>query len=302
MLKFVIKMAIETQRSPLKTVKIFDVKITSTPKERLLSYVQRKIDSGDKLYIVTPNPEQLLLAEEDGEFRNVLNSAEISIPDGIGLVAAYKYSTMPRPRSVVKRIFALVRQGLQVGIAVVFDQKWLQSDLKLIKGRVFLLDLIYLAAVHRYKCVLLGDEKKSAQKAVTKLKEKFSSLQIWGFSGPFLDNNGMPKSDKDILSEERLIRKVNKISPQFLFVGFGAPKQEKWLFRNFDRLSFNCAMVVGGTFDYIGGTRRHVPVWIENINMEWIYRLLTGSQRPGRVLNATLKFATRVFLNKLFKG
>ena len=75
-----------------------------------------------------------------------------------------------------------------------------------------------------------------------------------------------------------------------LFVAFGAPKQEKWVYRSLNRLNTGLVMVVGGTFDYIAGKQKLPNKLIERIGLEWLWRLLTGSQRIDRVFNAVVKF------------
>lgn len=282
----------------LKQAKILDVTVNSTSYEQVLSYVQNLLRKEEKFYIVTPNPEQVMLAQDDEYFKNILNNADISIPDGIGLVAASMYDNLPRPTRVVRRLITLLKQGIEVGFAVMFDQKRLQRDLKLIKGRKVFEDLIILCNDKSLCVCLVGDDKKSAQKAAAKLRQKYPNLHIHAVTGPALDSNGAPKKKGEV-EEESVVKTINGINPDLLFIGYGAPKQEKWLYRLFDNLNFKCAMVVGGTFDYICGTRSLVPKWVEDFNFEWLYRLLTGSQKPARIFAAFPQFAFRVFLNKM---
>ena len=75
-----------------------------------------------------------------------------------------------------------------------------------------------------------------------------------------------------------------------LFVAFGAPKQEKWVYRNLEQLKCNLVMVVGGSFDYVAGTRKDVPHIVNKAGLEWLWRLLTGSQNIERIFNAVIKF------------
>lgn len=299
MLLFLCKVVHKMSKNSLKTVNILDIKLNSTSYKQVLTYIQEKLEGKEKFYIVTPNPEQVLLASDDELFKNILNNAAVSVPDGIGLIAAYKYMQLPRPKPVLKRIITLLKQGIHVGLAVIFDQKWLQSDLTLIKGRKLYEELMISADKKGQTAVFLGDDKQSAQKAAAQLREKLKNIKIHAFTGPVLNKNGNIKKRSDIEFENKLIGKINKVNPDFLFIGFGTPKQEKWLYRNYDRISFKCAAHIGGTFDYISGTRRSVPKWVEDYNFEWLFRLLSGSQRPSRIFAAVPQFAFRVFLNKL---
>ncbi|KKQ24859.1 MAG: Polysaccharide pyruvyl transferase CsaB [Candidatus Woesebacteria bacterium GW2011_GWA1_37_8] len=286
-------------RNSLKQVKILDININSTSNSEVLAYIEKKIEEKQKFYIVTPNPEQVLLAQDDELFKNIINAAEVSVPDGIGLIAGFKFSQLARPKKIIKRLILLLKQGFQVGLAVVFDQKWLQSDLSLIKGRKLFEELLIMADKKKLTCVFIGDDKQSAQKAAARLREKLKSVIIHAMTGPLLDKNGVLKKRVDETFEKELVERINNYTPDLLLIGFGTPKQEKWMYRLYDKLNFSCAAHVGGTFDYFSGTRKSVPKWIEDYNFEWLFRLFTGSQKPARVFAAFPQFAFRVFLNKL---
>lgn len=284
-----------------KYVKILGVKVDSTTKHGVLRKVQSKLRKKNKFYVVTPNPEQVLIAINDPQYKDILNSADISIPDGIGLVAASKFNLLPRPKNIIKRVFTLFAQGMGVGFSVIFDKEWLFTELKLIKGREIFIELIKLANKKHWKVVLVGDSLNSAQKAAKKLKENFIKLNIAGFTGPDLRDNGMPMSIKDKAIEEGVLKSINKEKPDFLFVGFRSPVQEKWVYRWYDKLNFKCAMIVGGTFDYVSQKKPLPPEWVDDLNLEWLWRLIKGDQKIKRVFRAFPEFAWRVYWDKLVK-
>jgi N-acetylglucosaminyldiphosphoundecaprenol N-acetyl-beta-D-mannosaminyltransferase len=326
-----------TSNKSLKFVNILDVKVNSTSYDGLLRNIRAIIENslekdeaslsngsgilsskftgsktppkfryesrtkGGKFYIVTPNPEITLNAFDDELLKRIINEADFSIPDGIGLIASYKFLSLPRPQKVVKRIITLIHQGIKVGLAVIFDQKWLQSDLNLIKGRKVFEDLIILANKKGWKVVMLGDVKgkDSAQKAAKKLKQNYKNVKISAFSGPSLDKDANPKSANDKEIEEMIVASINRINPDLLFIGFGSPRQEKWLYRWFGKMDFKGAMVVGGTFDYISGIKKFPPKWVEAINLEWLWRLIKGDQKLTRIISAFPRFAFRIFISKL---
>jgi len=285
-----------------KHVNILGVKIISSSKEGVLREVQSSFKSSSKYNIVTPNPEQILMAQDDLQFKDILNSANMAIPDGIGLVAAAKFNSLPRPENLITRYFVLFVQGLGIGFSTLFDRSWLESELKLIKGREIFIELIKLANKKGWKVVLVGDKYLSAQKAAKKLKLNFIKLEIVGFSGPDLDENGMPFSKKDSELEKKVVQKINKEKPDLLFIGFRAPVQEKWLYRWYKNLDFKCSMVVGGTFDYTSGKKPLPPGWVDDLNLEWLWRLVNKDQKIKRISRAFPEFAWKVFWNKLVKS
>src|SRR3989344_7410454 len=114
----------------LKSVKILNVRIDSTSLSSVLRVVRSRLASKRKFYIVTPNPEQVIQAEEDKVFAKILNSATISIPDGIGLIAAHKFLTLPSTNSSLLKPIVYLAQGLRVGFSLLFDRKWAESGLQ----------------------------------------------------------------------------------------------------------------------------------------------------------------------------
>ena len=96
-----------------------------------------------------------------------------------------------------------------------------------------------------------------------------------------------------------VLQTINKVFPHILFVGFGAPKQEKWLYRHSSKINYGGAMVVGGTFDYISGKKKTPPSWIADSGLEWLWRILIGDQKIERVTSAFPKFPLIIFWQKL---
>jgi UDP-N-acetyl-D-mannosaminuronic acid transferase (WecB/TagA/CpsF family) len=75
------------------------------------------------------------MAGKNKTLKNALNSADLSIPDGIGVAMASKFLSLPVPSNKTLRFFVTFLQGLKVGFSVFFDKKWLISNVGNIKGR-----------------------------------------------------------------------------------------------------------------------------------------------------------------------
>lgn len=281
-----------------KHLNILGVSIISSPYAQLLREVRQKVVNKLNFLIVTPNPEQVIQAQTDPKFMRILNSAEISIPDGVGLVVANKFLSLPNPKNIFRPLI-LVFQGITAGLSVFFDRGWLESDLKVIKGRDFFLELIKLANKKGWKVVMVGDKKKSSRKAAERLKANYKKVKLYPLEGPNLNDNGDPVTDEDKILEKKVVDDINSINPELMIIGFGAPKQEKWSYRWRSILKVTGIMVAGGTFDYVAGTSKLPPKLIEKTGLEWFWRLLTGSQKITRIFNATLVFPYKVFLQKL---
>lgn len=115
------------------------------------------------------------------------------------------------------------------------------------------------------------------------LREKYPHLQIAGMvSPPF-----RTLTDEEDFEE---IRKMNSTGADIIWVGLGAPKQEKWMYEH--RGKVNAVMIgVGAGFDYHAGTIKRAPLWMQKASLEWLYRLLQDPKRLlGRYFKTNLKY------------
>jgi N-acetylglucosaminyldiphosphoundecaprenol N-acetyl-beta-D-mannosaminyltransferase len=105
----------------------------------------------------------------------------------------------------------------------------------------------------------------------TMMKQQYSEVDVGcAISPPF----------RELTQEEenKYIDIINNSNIQILFVGLGCPKQEKWMAKN--RGHINAVMIgVGAVFDFLGGTKTEAPKWLQNIGMEWIFRLMAEPKR-----------------------
>src|SRR3989344_2432469 len=251
-----------------KHVNILGIRVDSTSIPSVLRKIAVDIRKGNKFYIVTPNPEHILKAVNDDEFREIINSSDISIPDGVGLVAANKFLELPNPKERKLRFFTLFLQGLGVGFSIIFDRKWLERDLRVIHGRNLFMDFVKLANKNKWKVYLLGGENNEAIGTRKILERSYLNIKFQARSGPILFDSGNPKGAKEEKEEKLTLDDINQFSPQLLFVGLGAPKQEKWLYRHFRNLKIGGAMMHGGTFRYISGQDKLPPKFVDELGLE----------------------------------
>lgn len=130
------------------------------------------------------------------------------------------------------------------------------------------------AAAEGWRLFFLGAAPGIAAQAADILRERYPGLQVVGVY------SGSPAPAE----EDALVEMVNASGADLLFVAYGAPKQDKWIARNLPRLQVSAAMGVGGTFDYIAGVVPRAPVWMRQIGMEWLYRLI---REPWRIKRQT---------------
>ena len=87
-----------------------------------------------------------------------------------------------------------------------------------------------------------------------------------------------------------LVARVKAARPDVLMVAYGAPAQDKWIARNLNELGVPVSLGMGGSFDFVAGIVSRAPVWLQRLNLEWLYRLWKQPWRIRRILVAVVGF------------
>jgi N-acetylglucosaminyldiphosphoundecaprenol N-acetyl-beta-D-mannosaminyltransferase len=125
---------------------------------------------------------------------------------------------------------------------------------------------------HNYRLFLYGGADGVPEKMQSFLERKFLGINIVGaYSPPF--RNLSPEEDRDICES------INSTKPDFLIVGLGSPKQDKWIQSHLDRIPGTVMVSSGAAFDFFGGTIRQAPIWIQRSGFEWLFRLFQDPKR-----------------------
>jgi N-acetylglucosaminyldiphosphoundecaprenol N-acetyl-beta-D-mannosaminyltransferase len=225
------------------------------------SIIEHAQRRGRPAYVLTPNAQHIVLLEKDRRLQEVYNHADLVIPDGISLlIAARLYG-----RSLQQRIAGVDMFKVLCGHAA-------EADL-----HVF----------------LLGGRPGSAELAANALKGAYPNLRCSTYC-PVL---GFEQSD-DALKE--IADAITAAQPDILFVAFGAPKQEYWIYEHGLQLLVPVYMGVGGSFEIVGGVVPRAPMWTQNIGCEWLYRLCREPRRMWRrYLFGNLEFASIVLRQRI---
>ena len=134
-----------------------------------------------------------------------------------------------------------------------------------------------------------GSTQDTLEKLEKKLRQNYEGIDIAGmYSPPF--RKMTEEEDEDI------IKKINETSPDIVWVGLGAPKQEMWMAEHQGRI--NAVMIgVGAGFDYYAGNIKRAPVWMQRCNLEWLYRLMQDPKRLfRRYWNTNWKFIWNAYI------
>jgi N-acetylglucosaminyldiphosphoundecaprenol N-acetyl-beta-D-mannosaminyltransferase len=181
----------------------------------------------------------LMLARSNPEYRRALNEADMVTPDGMPVVWFMRLS------------------GARMQTRVY--------------GPTLMLKICSLAERTGLRIFLYGVTDEKLDKIEKNLKKQFPRIVIAGkIAPPFRP----PTSEED----DETVRRINESGADILFVAIGTPKQEFWMAAHKSRL--HCVQFgVGAAFDFISGSVREAPKFIQNIGMQWAFRLAMEPRR-----------------------
>ena len=160
-------------------------------------------------------------------------------------------------------------------IGVIIGAKLQKKSFKeRIPGQSYFRKIIELSNEKRYSIYLLGGEPGIPEKAKENLEKLFPNVNIVGVHHGYFDED----------EEKEVIKEINTLQPNMLFVALGAPRQEKWIKEHKNELKVDVAAGQGGTYDYEAGKIKRAPVWVQKIGMEWFWRLVKEPSRIKRQL------------------
>jgi N-acetylglucosaminyldiphosphoundecaprenol N-acetyl-beta-D-mannosaminyltransferase len=260
----------------LDAVNLLGIRVTIASEKIILEDLQKYLASGPQNHgklaiIVTPNPEQIVLAQADTHFRNILNNADVALPDGIGVVWA-------------ARKLRITNSGL---------------PMQRISGVDFMEKMVALAAVNSVPIGLIGGKNELALEALQCLQQQHPRLNGWAEDGPQFQilNSKLRISNGGDFDDyvRHLAQRIKQSKTKMVFVGLGAPRQEYFI----DALSRHLEgaivilMSVGGAFSLISGRIPRAPATVRRLGLEWFWRLLAEPWRWRRQLSL-LKFVLLV--------
>lgn len=216
-------------------------------------------------HIANLNPEIFIYATKDRQYRQIINNSNEILIDGIGI-------------SLLAKII-----GVKVG------EKLAGTDL--------MIRLIDVANEKKKKVLLLGGFDNTAKITAQFFQKKYPNLTI--FFTPGAQNIKSETKEENI----QVLANIKKICPDFLFVAYGPPWQEKWIYKNSGKLNGIVCMGVGGSFNFFSNTVR-APSKIRSLTLEWLWRFIFEPKRFFKKILIYMYFLTYsifLFLTKFIK-
>jgi N-acetylglucosaminyldiphosphoundecaprenol N-acetyl-beta-D-mannosaminyltransferase len=177
---------------------------------------------------------------KDSSLRIMFNSSGLTTPDGMGVVWTLK----------------LMGHGSV--------------------GRVYGPDLMRAlcehSVTHGYRHFFYGGLPGVADQLAQCLVRDFPGLQIAGTESP-------PFRPLSVEEDHAMVERLNASCPDIIWVGISTPKQERWMYDHVGKLDAPVLIGVGAAFDFLSGRKPQAPRWIQNIGMEWLFRLASEPRR-----------------------
>lgn len=219
-----------------------------------ISAIESMIEDGNKHYVVAINVDVVIKIEEDVYLKEITDNADMVLVDGKPLVWIANWHKHP------------------------------------VKAKISGSDLVPLlcevAAEKGYSIFIIGGKDGVADQAKQKLEEKHPDINIVGtYAPPF----GFEKDAKEL---DKINQMITETTPDLLIACFGCPKQEKWIYENYQKYDAKVSICAGATVDFLAGNVNRAPRWMSNHGFEWFYRFL---QEPKRMFKRYFVDDVKIF-------
>lgn len=232
----------KVNKSEIPVCNILGVNIAAIDMSWAVKYFKKHIKDLSGDYVCVSNVHTTVTSHEDVEYCAIQNGGIIALPDG-------------GPLSSVGRI-----RG--------------HEKMARVAGPNLMDEIFKISVENGYRHYFYGSTEKTLGKLYEKLKKNYPGIQVAGmYSPPF----------KSITDEEDevIIKAINGSNSDFVWIGLGAPKQERWMAIHQGKIN-GLMLGVGAGFDYHAGNIKRAPSWMQKCSMEWIYRLM---QEPKRLFS-----------------
>lgn len=211
-----------------------------------------------KGYVTVNNAHTMIEGYWDSTYQTIINSGYLSLPDGKPLEIVGKL----KGNKAVTRLFGPTVMERFID--------WGRGD----------------GLSHFF----FGSSEDTLHKLRLAIEVKYPGVKFAGMIAP-------PFKSVEDWNNDSYIQVINSVKPDFIWIGLGAPKQERWMFKHIGKIERGIMFGIGAGFDYLAGNTKHAPEWMKNASLEWLYRLIQEPKRLSRRYLKTIpQFLIFVFL------
>lgn len=226
------------------SIALFGITISRVTFDGLCARVSEWIAAGAPGFVVTPNVQHVCLCHRNDAFRDTYRAARLALPDGVPIMWAARLFGHPLP------------------------QKLSGSDM--------VPRISAYAAERGHSVYFLGGAPGSAERTAEILCARHPALRVAGIDCPDFGFELHRESNRAV------IERVRAAAPDICFIALGSPKQELWMHKHFEELGVPVCFGVGAAFDMMSGRIRRAPHWVQNVGLEWLWRLVQEPRRLWR--------------------
>lgn len=225
----------------MKSFEVLGVRVDEVQIDDAIAYSEAWINQQERChYIAVTGMHGVMEARDDPAFKDILNSADLVVPDGMPLVWLGRLRGFTLPRRVY--------------------------------GPEFMWNFCKQTAPKGYRHFFYGGQPGVPERLAELFRQKFCGLQVAGaYSPPF--HALSPQEDEEVVAM------INRAAADVLWVGLSTPKQERWMHEHRMRLKVPVVVGVGAAFDIHSGMKRQAPVFMREHGLEWLFRLFQEPRR-----------------------
>jgi N-acetylglucosaminyldiphosphoundecaprenol N-acetyl-beta-D-mannosaminyltransferase len=223
---------------------VLGVRVHAVQTQDVVDRMEKWIQDRERCHTVAATSMHgIVEAQHDPSFKEILNSTDRVVPDGMPLI----WLARRRGHRLSRRVY----------------------------GPDLMLDFCESTARRGYRHFFYGGEPGVPERLAESLKRRFPSLEVCGaFSPPF--------RPLDPQEAQETVAMISRAAPDVLWVGLGTPKQERWMHEHRDKLQVPMLVSVGAAFDLLSGRRNQAPQWMREHGFEWLFRLIQEPRRLWR--------------------
>jgi N-acetylglucosaminyldiphosphoundecaprenol N-acetyl-beta-D-mannosaminyltransferase len=230
-----------TVQTTTSRVDVLGVHVSAVNPSTVLEQIDRWVTEDAREYVCVSDVNAILRASEDPELRRIHNESGLTLPDGVPLVWAGRAAGFP--------------------------------DMARVCGPDLTPAVLELAARRGWSSYFIGGADGVARTLADNMTARFPGLRVAGVMSP-------PFRPLTAQEDQAIVDEINDSEADLVWVGLGAPKQERWMSEHRSRLKAPVLLGVGAAFDMHAGGVRRAPAWMQQSGLEWSFRL---AQEPRRL-------------------
>lgn len=162
------------------------------------------------------------------------------------------------------------------GMPLVWMARWLGfGRVRRVYGPDLMREVTRLSPQAGYRHFYFGGGPGLPERLGSVLSAAHPGLSVVGSLSP-------PFRQVSIEEDAAMVEAINAARPDIVWVGLSTPKQERWMNAHRHLIEAPVMIGVGAAFDFLAGTKRQAPLWMQRSGLEWAFRLASEPRRLWR--------------------